>query len=67
MSDPIVGKLKEWKNHPLIFVSEALGVKHISDQQADGLVKFAKTKKMSIRSGHGTGKTDLPHGVFFGF
>ena len=57
MSDPIVGKLKEWKNHPLIFVSEALGVKHISDQQADGLVKFAKTKKMSIRSGHGTGKT----------
>jgi len=57
MSDPIVGKLKEWKNHPLIFVSEALGVKHISDQQADGLVQFAKTKMMSIRSGHGTGKT----------
>lgn len=57
MNDPVVGKLKEWKNHPLIFVSEALGVKNISDQQADGLRQFAKTKKMTIRSGHGTGKT----------
>jgi hypothetical protein len=27
-----------------------------SEQQADGLIKFPKTKRMSIRSGHGTGK-----------
>lgn len=40
---------------PLLFVQEAIGVTP-SSQQADGLAKFPHTKRMTIRSGHGTGK-----------
>lgn len=55
MNPTILSKLKEWKNSPLLFVTECIGASP-SDQQAEALVKFKDTKRLSIRSGHGTGK-----------
>lgn len=51
----VVGKLKEWKNSPLLFVTECIGAKP-SKQQVEGLKLLPKTKRLSIHSGHGTGK-----------
>lgn len=54
--DPIVKKhLRDWKESPLLFTIECIGATP-SDQQAEALAAFSKTKKMTIRSGHGTGK-----------
>lgn len=58
MNQKVTAKLREWRDHPLIFVKEAIGVTP-SAQQADALVKYNKTKRMTIRSGHGTGKDAL--------
>lgn len=55
MSDWVVQKLREWREHALLFVKDCIQATP-TDQQADGLVKFPKTKRMTIRSGHGTGK-----------
>jgi phage terminase large subunit len=55
MSNLILQKFKEWREHPLTFVHDCIDVKP-SEQQADGLMKFAKSKRTTIRSGHGTGK-----------
>lgn len=55
MNPTIFSKLKEWKNSPLLFVTECIGAVP-SDQQAEALVKFKDTRRLSIRSGHGTGK-----------
>ena len=54
----IVGKLLEWSKSPLLFVDECIGAKP-SSQQAEALKAFGKTKRMSIRSGHGVGKDTL--------
>ncbi len=48
-------KLKEWRKSPLLFVNDCIDVTP-TDQQAQALRRFAKTRRMSIRSGHGTGK-----------
>ena len=55
MNEGIVKKLKEWKDSPLRFVTECIGATP-SKQQAKGLALVPKTKRLSIRSGHGTGK-----------
>jgi hypothetical protein len=51
----VLSKLKEWRSSSLLFATECLGVKP-SDQQAAGLVAMDKSKRTTIRSGHGTGK-----------
>jgi phage terminase large subunit len=55
MNPRIMEKLQLWRQSPLNFVTEAIGATP-STQQADALMKFTKTKRMTIRSGHGTGK-----------
>lgn len=55
MNDFILSKLKTWHDSPLLFATEAIGITP-SDQQAEALSKFSTTKRMTIRSGHGTGK-----------
>jgi len=55
MSDFIKSKIKAWRDSPLLFVTECIQCIP-SSQQVDALVKFSKTKRMTIRSGHGTGK-----------
>jgi len=55
MEQAIIKKLKEWKDSPLQFVVECIGAKP-SKQQAHALKILPKTKRLSIRSGHGCGK-----------
>lgn len=55
MNDFVLSKLRTWYDSPLLFATEAIGVTP-SAQQADALAKFPATKRMTIRSGHGTGK-----------
>lgn len=50
-----MGKLKEWRQSPLLFVRECIRVVP-SDQQAELLHSFYKEKRFTVRSGHGTGK-----------
>jgi len=58
MNSRITEKLKEWQRSPLLFVKECIEVTP-SSQQAEGLIAIAKNKRVSIRSGHGTGKDAL--------
>jgi len=51
----IVNKLQLWRESPLTFVTEAIGATP-STQQVEALQAFPKTKRTTIRSGHGTGK-----------
>jgi len=55
MSDFIKNKLRVWKDDPLLFVQDCIQVTP-SKQQHELLVNFAKHKRTTIRSGHGTGK-----------
>jgi len=55
MNPRIIEKLALWKNSPLTFVTEAISATP-STQQVDALTNFPKTKRLTIRSGHGTGK-----------
>ena len=55
MSDFIKQKFKLWKNDPLLFVRDCIQVTP-SKQQEELLLGFAKHKRTTIRSGHGTGK-----------
>jgi len=55
MNPYVLSKLKEWREHSLLFVTECIGAKP-SDQQAAGLVAMDNAKRTTIRSGHGTGK-----------
>jgi len=48
-------KLKAWKDSPLMFAIEAIQVKP-STQQIEYLKAVPKSKRITIRSGHGTGK-----------
>ncbi len=61
MAGYVKEKLKEWAKSPLLFVQEAFDWSKVSkpgpsEQQAKALASFAKDKRTSIRSGHGTGK-----------
>lgn len=51
----VLEKLKEWKNSPLQFVNECIRVIPTT-QQIQFLQSVAREKRISIRSGHGTGK-----------
>lgn len=55
LNPTILEKLRRWRESMLLFVVEALGATP-SKQQAEACRVFSKTKRMSIRSGHGTGK-----------
>jgi len=55
MSEFIKNKLKVWRDDPLLFVHDCIQVTP-SKQQHELLVNFAKHKRTTIRSGHGTGK-----------
>ncbi len=55
MNPRVIQKLKEWRESPLLFVNDCIQARP-SDQQADALARFGKTKRMTIRSGHGCGK-----------
>ena len=56
MNSFVLSKLKEWKASPLLFVTECLGASP-SNQQAELLVAAGKSKRMTVRSGHGAGKS----------
>jgi len=62
----ILGKLKEWRESPLLFVVECLQAKP-STQQAQALASFAKAKRTSIRSGHGCGKSAFASWIILWF
>jgi phage terminase large subunit len=51
----ILSKLQAWRTSPLQFVTDCIEATP-SDQQAEALYLFPKTKRLTIRSGHGTGK-----------
>lgn len=51
----VLDTLRRWRESPLLFVTECIGATP-SRQQAEALRLVPKTKRMSIRSGHGTGK-----------
>jgi len=51
----IVDRLLYWKEHPVDFVLEAIGAKP-SSQQVELLEAAPHSKRITIRSGHGTGK-----------
>ncbi len=54
-SPSVMSRLKEWKNSPVAFVRDVIDVTP-SVQQLEYLHKVAKNKRITIRSGHGTGK-----------
>jgi len=51
----VVSKLREWKHSPLQFVVECMHATP-STQQIELLQAFGTEKRISVRSGHGTGK-----------
>ena len=55
MNKSILKKLKEWKASPLKFVVECVNGTP-SKQQIEALLLLTKTKRLTIRSGHGCGK-----------
>jgi hypothetical protein len=60
VSPVILSKIREWRNNAVLFVEEVLLVNKphikISTQQRAYLEALSYEKKISIRSGHGTGK-----------
>ena len=57
--NPFVAFLKKYRNDPVKFVTEVLKVKP-DPWQAQLLEQVAKsTRKISVRSGHGTGKSTV--------
>lgn len=58
MNPYVLSKLKEWQQSPLLFVTECIGATP-SEQQVEGLMALKNNKRVSIRSGHGTGKDAL--------
>jgi len=56
MNKSVLEKLRQWKQSPLLFVTECIQVTP-SKQQAEALVSFGKHKRTTIRSGHGCGKS----------
>ena len=56
MSPYLLQKLREWKKSPLAFAIEAIPGFVPSDQQVELLKHLPNKKRITIRSGHGTGK-----------
>lgn len=56
LNPTVLQKLTEWKKSPLLFVTECIGAKP-SLQQTEALLELPTSKRMTIRSGHGTGKS----------
>ncbi len=54
-SPHILDRMKEWKASPIAFVNDMIDVTP-SAQQLDFLNEVARSKRITIRSGHGTGK-----------
>ena len=55
LNENVLRKLSEWKNSALAFVTDAIEVIP-SRQQIELLTAITKEKRITIRSGHGTGK-----------
>ena len=62
----LIKKLAAWKTDPCLFVIEAIGAKP-SEQQTEALALIPKEKRITIRSGHGTGKDALAAWVILWF
>jgi phage terminase large subunit len=65
-------KLLAWRDSPLLFTMEAFDWSQVpkdgpSKQQVEGLQKIARSKRTSIRSGHGTGKDAYASWVIWWF
>lgn len=58
-TDAAVDRLRSWKRDPALFVRQALGVDTIDPWQQEALEKLATRRRLSVRSGHGVGKTAL--------
>lgn len=60
LNENIYNKIKAWRNDAVLFVREVLLINKphvkISKQQMEFLIALPKMKRISIRSGHGTGK-----------
>jgi len=56
MNPYVLSKLKEWRASPLLFVTECIGATP-SNQQVELLAGAAGHKRLSVRSGHGCGKS----------
>lgn len=55
--EAIQTKIKEWRKHgPALFAKEALGATP-TEQQYEASKAIVETRRVSIRSGHGTGKS----------
>lgn len=62
----VLQKLKEWKNSPLQFVKECIQVTP-TEQQIELLANIQKEKRVTVRSGHGTGKDSAASWVILWF
>ncbi|MCK5015640.1 MAG: hypothetical protein KAS32_01095 [Candidatus Peribacteraceae bacterium] len=51
----LLSRFKEWKHSPIAFVKDVIDVTP-SAQQLEYLYKVARERRITIRSGHGTGK-----------
>ena len=66
MNNYVLGKLKEWKGSALLFATECLGVTP-SNQQAELLAAVSKNKRITVRSGHGAGKSSASSWIILWF
>jgi hypothetical protein len=62
LNKQVFDRLLRWRRSPLLFATECMHFKP-SDQQAEALVEAAKSLRITIRSGHGTGKDAVVGGV----
>jgi len=56
LNPTVLTKLREWKKSPLLFATEAVPGFNPSGQQVELLKSIVDKKRVTIRSGHGTGK-----------
>jgi len=54
----VLDKLASWRRSPLLFSRECIDFEP-SNQQIEALLNITKGKRLSIRSGHGTGKDTI--------
>jgi len=57
-TDPLVERIKAWKADPVLFVTE-IWSPEFEDFQLEALKELVISGRISIRSGHGVGKTTL--------
>jgi len=66
LNKSVLNKLKEWRGSCLQFVKECIKVTP-TEQQIELLVSVTKNKRITIRSGHGTGKSSAVSWVILWF